>query len=76
MIIHASPLTHFCYTKQMNDLFVMERDCNEMKEEYDAKFDSLQELIAKLQIELDIEKEMKVSYGPIVELSILFEGLS
>lgn len=44
---------------QMNDLFVMERQCNEVKEEYEAKLTSQQELIVQLQIELDLQKEMK-----------------
>eukprot|EP00562_Extubocellulus_spinifer_P033596 CAMPEP_0178698362 /NCGR_PEP_ID=MMETSP0699-20121125/10489_1 /TAXON_ID=265572 /ORGANISM="Extubocellulus spinifer, Strain CCMP396" /LENGTH=338 /DNA_ID=CAMNT_0020344403 /DNA_START=1025 /DNA_END=2041 /DNA_ORIENTATION=- len=43
----------------MNDLFVMERQCNEVKEDYEAKLTSQQELIAQLQIELDLEREMK-----------------
>lgn len=43
----------------MNDLFVMERQCNEVKEEYEAKLLSQQVLIAELQIELDLEREMK-----------------
>lgn len=43
----------------MNDLFVMERECNEMKDDYEARLTSQQELIAQLQIELDLEREMK-----------------
>ena len=44
---------------QMNDLFVMERECNEMAEEYEAKLTSQQELIVQLNVELDLQREKK-----------------
>lgn len=43
----------------MNDLFVMERQCNEVREVYEAKLTSHQELVVQLQIELDLQRESK-----------------